>query len=165
MIQCDALDVTVVKQFFPEAGTIQVHQLRVCPCLHLPIGYYWYGRKRHSCGKTPGWVEKLLSEGSITDGRFRDKTSTGNSEASLQDTEDGVSENIASDAMRTLEYSDCDSDRNGDENSDVMDLEELESSDDKDEHDANDVRGEFDGLFNNEEADSLLDTGVGNSHQ
>ena len=58
---------TVVKQFFPEEGTIQVHQLRVHPCPQLPIGYYWYGGKRHSSGKVPVWVDKLLSANSSND--------------------------------------------------------------------------------------------------
>ena len=58
---------TVVKQFFPEEGTIQVHQLRVCPCPQLPIGYYWYGGKFHSSGKVPGWVDRLLSANSSDD--------------------------------------------------------------------------------------------------
>ena len=58
---------TVVKQFFPEEGTIQVHQLRVCPCPPLPIGYYWYGGRRHSSGRTPKWIHKLLSKGTADD--------------------------------------------------------------------------------------------------
>ena len=48
VVQSTKPDVTVVKQFFPEEGTIQVHQLRVRPCPQLPIGYYWYGGKHHS---------------------------------------------------------------------------------------------------------------------
>lgn len=43
-----------------------MHQLRVCPCPQLPIGYYWYGGKHHSSGKTLSWVDKL-SEGSSDD--------------------------------------------------------------------------------------------------
>ena len=35
---------TVVPVYFPEAGTIQVHLTRVCPCtLKLHVGFYWYG--------------------------------------------------------------------------------------------------------------------------
>ena len=30
-------DEIVKKQFIPEEGAIQVHQLRAYPCLHLPI--------------------------------------------------------------------------------------------------------------------------------
>ena len=67
VIQCVDPDVSVVKQYFPEEGSIQVHQLRVCPCPQLPTGYYWYGGKRHSSGKVPGWVDKLLSTGSSND--------------------------------------------------------------------------------------------------
>ena len=58
---------TVVKQFFPEEGNIQVHQLRVCSCPQLPIGYYWYNGRCHSSGKTPKWVHKLLSEDDTKD--------------------------------------------------------------------------------------------------
>ena len=54
---------TVVKQFFPEEGSIQVHQLRVCVCPQFPIGYYWYGGNRHCAGRTPTWVEGVLSSG------------------------------------------------------------------------------------------------------
>jgi len=50
----------VEKQFFPEEGTIQVHQLRACSCLQLPIGFYWYGGNRYSTISVPRWVEKLL---------------------------------------------------------------------------------------------------------
>ena len=67
IIRCDDPDVTVVKQFFPDEGTIQVHQLRVCPCPQLPIGYYWYGGRRHSSGRTPKWIHKLLSKGTADD--------------------------------------------------------------------------------------------------
>ena len=58
---------TVVKQFFPEEGTIQVHQLRVCPCPQLLIGYYWYGGRQHSSGRTSKWIHKLLSKGTADD--------------------------------------------------------------------------------------------------
>ena len=44
-----------------------MHQLRVCPCPQLPIGYYWYGGNRHSSGKVPSWVDKLLSASSSND--------------------------------------------------------------------------------------------------
>ena len=67
VVQSTEPNVTVVKQYFPEEGTIQVHQLRVRPCPQLPIGYYWYGGKRHSSGKVPEWVNKLLSVNSSND--------------------------------------------------------------------------------------------------
>ena len=66
IVQCNNPDVTVVKQFFPEEGAIQVHQLRVCACPQLPVRYYWYGGNRHSAAKTPEWVERLLTNGSCS---------------------------------------------------------------------------------------------------
>lgn len=67
MVQCNDSDVSVVMQFLPEDDSIQVHQLRVCAWPQLPISYYWYGGKHHSSGKTPSWIDKLLSEGSSDD--------------------------------------------------------------------------------------------------
>ena len=58
---------TVVKQFLPEEGTIQVHQLRVCPCPQLSIGYYRYGGRQHSSERIPKWIHKLLSKGTADD--------------------------------------------------------------------------------------------------
>ena len=63
VIQRNDPDLTVVKQFFPEAGPIQIHQFRVCPCSELPIGFYWYGGNSHSAGSVPRWVEKLTQCG------------------------------------------------------------------------------------------------------
>ena len=39
-VQRNDPDVSVVKQFFPEEGGIQVHQLRAYVCPQLPIGYH-----------------------------------------------------------------------------------------------------------------------------
>ena len=64
VVQCNDPDVTVVQHFFPEEGAIQVHQLRVCAFPQLPAGYYWHGGNCHSAGKTPEWVERLLTNGS-----------------------------------------------------------------------------------------------------
>jgi len=37
-------DVTAVTVYFPESGSIQVHQSRVCPCPpKWPTAFYWYG--------------------------------------------------------------------------------------------------------------------------
>ena len=34
---------------------------RVTPCPSaFPAGYYWYGTRRHSQGRPPKWVQKLL---------------------------------------------------------------------------------------------------------
>ena len=51
-------DVTATKVYFSHERQIQVHQQRVTSC---PVtGYYWYGPKKHSDGKVPQWVEKLM---------------------------------------------------------------------------------------------------------
>ena len=53
-------DVTVTKVYFPRDGLMNVHQLRVTRCpVQFPAGYYWYGRKQHSPGRIPGWLENL----------------------------------------------------------------------------------------------------------
>ena len=55
-------DVTVVPVHFPESGSIQVHQSRVCCCPpKWPTGFYWYGGNKLSRGGVPRWLEKLLS--------------------------------------------------------------------------------------------------------
>ena len=96
VIQCVDPDVSVVKQYFPEEGSIQVHQLRVRPCPQLPTGYYWYGGKRHSSGKVPGWVDKLLSAGSSNDSydrRMEDAVETrGDNEEQKDDNDDNEEE-------------------------------------------------------------------------
>ena len=69
-VQHNNPDLTVTKQFFPEDGTIQMHQLHVCPCPQLPIDIYWYDSKSHSTGHVPRWVEKLTQNG-VSDGSCR----------------------------------------------------------------------------------------------
>jgi len=39
--------------------TIQIHQLRVCTCPDLLVGFYWYGGNCHSAGSVPRWIDKL----------------------------------------------------------------------------------------------------------
>ena len=55
---------------YPQEGAIQVHQERVCFCPpEFPAGYFWYGRRRHSVGRPPKWVQSLLEKGTDeTDG-------------------------------------------------------------------------------------------------
>ena len=56
-------DVTATKVYFPQEGQIQVHQQRVTRCPpDLIAGYYWYGPKKHSSGKVPMWIEKLIEK-------------------------------------------------------------------------------------------------------
>ena len=67
-------DVTVVKVYFPEEGTIQVHKNRVCPCPpQIPTGFYWYGGNRKSPGKIPKWLQRLLSEQGSVDSQCIDE--------------------------------------------------------------------------------------------
>jgi len=63
VVKCRDPDLNTKKQFFPEERTIQVHQLRACPCPQLPTGFYWYGGNRFSSGGVPQWVERLLLRG------------------------------------------------------------------------------------------------------
>ena len=54
-------DVTVVKVYASQDGQLQVHQSRVAPCPSgFPAGYFWYGSRRHSPGRPPKWVQKLM---------------------------------------------------------------------------------------------------------
>lgn len=60
VVECRDPDITVVNVYFPQDKPIQIHQTRVTPCLvDIPSGYYWYGRKRHSPGKPPRWIEGI----------------------------------------------------------------------------------------------------------
>ena len=55
-------DVTAIKIYFPEDGTIKVHQSRVSPCpLQFPAGCYWYGES-HKCASLPKWAASLFQE-------------------------------------------------------------------------------------------------------
>ena len=49
---------SVSKVYFPEHGEILVHQSGVLRYPQgFPSGYFWYGKKRHSPGRLPKWVE------------------------------------------------------------------------------------------------------------
>ena len=45
--------------YFPEQGTIQVHQQQIQIC-QFPAGYYWYGAKSVGPGRPPKWVNRML---------------------------------------------------------------------------------------------------------
>ena len=57
-----------VEKVYRTKQQLRVHQSRVkfCPP-DLPPGYYWYGRRHHSQGKVPQWVESLTSSTGSTD--------------------------------------------------------------------------------------------------
>ena len=57
-------DLMATKVYFPQEEPIQVHQQHVTSSPPaLVAGYYWHGLKKHSSGKVPQWVEKLMKEG------------------------------------------------------------------------------------------------------
>ena len=54
-------NLTLRNVYYPEEPTMLVHQSRVCSCPDLlPAGFYWYGSKRHSAGRVPGWLDRLM---------------------------------------------------------------------------------------------------------
>ena len=64
IISRDYPDLTVQKVYFPNDGSIQIHQSRVTRCpLKFPASYYWYGNKRKGPGRPPKWVNDLLTTG------------------------------------------------------------------------------------------------------
>ena len=63
VVSRDDPDLTVSKVYRPQDGTIQIHQSRVMPWpKDIVSGYFWYGRKHHSPGRPPKWLEQLQSE-------------------------------------------------------------------------------------------------------
>ena len=55
--------VTATKVYFPQEGPVRVHQQRITSSPPALVAeYYWYGPKKHSSGKVPQWVEKLMKE-------------------------------------------------------------------------------------------------------
>lgn len=60
----DDPNVTVSKVYYPQEAVLRVHQERVCFCpSELPAGFFWYGRRRHSPGRPPRWVQLLMERG------------------------------------------------------------------------------------------------------
>ena len=56
-------DVSVVKVYFPQDNTIQVHQSRVKPYpSQFPSGLYWYGGRKFHQGCSPKRVQEILEE-------------------------------------------------------------------------------------------------------
>ena len=80
-------NLTVKKVYFPEDPPLTVHQMRVCTSPgSLPAGFYWYGARRKSSGRTPTWLQRMLNAA------FCENTTTGNSDVSPGDShpEDGA---------------------------------------------------------------------------
>ena len=81
-------DVTCIKVYHPQDGSIRIHQSRVCPCPEeFPAGYYWYGGKRKGPGRPPKWVDCLLQSGAagVTHPDTTDHSSTEDGEANDRD--------------------------------------------------------------------------------
>ena len=58
----DETNITATRVYFPDEKSIKIHQSRVQMCpFNFPERYYWYGKKRTSPGRSPKWVEQLLS--------------------------------------------------------------------------------------------------------
>ena len=61
-------NLTVRKVYCLEDPEFTVHQLRVCPSPSmLPAGFYWYGAKRRSQGRTPTLLQRMLNATAATD--------------------------------------------------------------------------------------------------
>ena len=73
-------NLTVKKLYFPEDPPLTVHQMRVCTSPgSLPAGFYWYGAKRKSSGRTPTWLQRMLNVASC------ENATTGNADVSPGD--------------------------------------------------------------------------------
>ena len=60
IVQKEDTNVVAAKVYFPEEGTICVHQTRttLCPPA-FQNGFYWYGQKQSSIGRYPRWIDGL----------------------------------------------------------------------------------------------------------
>ena len=68
-------NLTVQKVYFPEDSPLTVHQLRVCLSPDMLLaGFYWYGAKRRSSGRTPTWLQRMLNAATTTDDTVRPPT-------------------------------------------------------------------------------------------
>ena len=57
------IDVTAIRIYFPEDGSIKVNQGRVTKCpMGCPTGCYWYGNKKQWPGHLPRWLKVLCEE-------------------------------------------------------------------------------------------------------
>ena len=99
----------VCKVYCPQDGTIQIHQSRVMPWpKDIVSGYFWYGRKQHSPGRPPKWLEQLSKGESVADNESEeverdspDPEATTHSESITTQTETGVDTNTPSESVRS----------------------------------------------------------------
>lgn len=85
------IDITAILIYFPEDGSIKVHQSRVSPCpVGFPAGYYWYGGKKQGPSRPPKWLERVLqSQGVEFDtAKQTDSKSDGSEEQDAQSSND-----------------------------------------------------------------------------
>ena len=76
-------DLSMVKVYFPQDPSIQVHQSRVKVCPpNFPSGFYWYGGKRRGPGRPPKWVLKVLN--SLDSEKDTEEPPTGTPESQVE---------------------------------------------------------------------------------
>jgi len=93
IISIDHPNVSVVKVYFSQDPSIQVHLSRVqcCP-LDFPAGYYWYGSKRRGPGRPPKWVDQLLSGADSQDSAVADVSEEASVVPETEDTSQEIEE-------------------------------------------------------------------------
>ena len=110
MVSRNDPDVTVTKVYYPQEGSIQIHQERVCFCpLEFPAGYFWYGKRRHVVGRPPKWVQALLQKGTAEshgdpDPRGADESRGDPDHPSLQRSDESLAEGSVADPASTFEF-------------------------------------------------------------
>ena len=76
-------DLSMVKVYFLQDQSIQVHQSRVKVCPpNFPSGFYWYGGKRRGPGRPPKWVSKVLN--SLDSEKETEEPPTGTPESQVE---------------------------------------------------------------------------------
>ncbi|KAL5515979.1 hypothetical protein EMCRGX_G001235 [Ephydatia muelleri] len=98
---CDSPDVVASKMYFPEEGSIQVHQTRTTPCYPgFPNGFYWYGKKQTSQGHYPQWIDSIVPASSgAADGDSEDTSepTTADDDTADQEPDDTADQELTRD--------------------------------------------------------------------
>ena len=109
VVSKDDPDLTFSKVYRPQDGTIQIHQSRIMPWpKDIVSRYFWYGRKQHSPGRLPKWLEQLSERERVADngnekveGDSPDPEATATSESVPIPTEAVVDTNTPSELIRS----------------------------------------------------------------
>ena len=99
---CDSPDVVASKVYFPEEGTIQVHQTRTTPCYPgFPNGFYWYGKKQTSQGHYPQWIDSIVpakhASSGAADGEDTSEPTTADDDTADQEPDDTADQELTRD--------------------------------------------------------------------